>query len=221
MAGVAAIGVRRGFVPQHAILNSSHPLAVGLVFCGIPALGYELAKNRPVSSSLAEKTPSSYGFSSRATWSNASTVDMEFSSGSHTNAVAYNYFGAPSGAQKFFRRSTYVSESSNSGWELNGNTGPVTNYTLFRNDSNYVFSASAFVYDGVAVGISDGTTKRIYINSQQITSSTTGNLLPVATTADVNMSFGGSATIACSWDRVLTSNEIAMFVADPFCMLNS
>lgn len=223
MAGVAAIGVRQRFNPLNARLNYSHPLAVGLVFCGIPYLGVDLMKNRNATSFASGRNPGAFGAARRATWANARTTDMSFTTGGHTLAVAFNFLGTVSSNEPALRRGSYNSEGSNTGYEFGGSATNRAKYTMFRNNgsSNYVFQSSTIPRNGVLVATTDGTTKRLYENGLQTTSSTSGNLLPVDSTADVNINFGGtSASIACAWSRVLSTNEIAMFTADPYCVLS-
>jgi hypothetical protein len=148
---------------------------------------------------------------------------MIFTTGSFTIATAYNYLGTVSSSEPSFRRGGYTSEATNQGWQFGaGGTNRAT-LTLFRNNgsSNYLLEAG-ISRQVVQFGTSDGTTKRIYNDALQAVSSTSGNLLPVEhLTADVNINFGGtSASIACAWNRVLSTNEIAMYAADPYCLLS-
>lgn len=223
MAGVAAIGVRQRFNPLNARMNYSHPLAAGLVFCGIPYLGVELMKNRNASSFVNERNASAFGTARRTTWDNNRTTDMSFTTGSFTIATAYNILGTVSAAQPSLRRGSYSSEGNNQGYEFGAGGTNRALFVIFRNNgsSNYMLDTTNFSRQVVQFGTSDGTTKRIYNGALQATSSTSGNLLPVDSTADVNINFGGtSASIACAWNRVLSTNEIAMYAADPYCLLS-
>jgi len=224
MAGVAAIGARQRFNPLGARMNYSHPLAKDLVFCGTPYSGVDFAKSRNVSSFQGDRNAGPFGAARRALWTNANTTDMSFTTGSHTLAVATNALGTITSSSLAFRRSAYVSETSNTGWGMGGTGTDSTLYEIFRDNSlsNYNFTATDFPRHSVIVTSSDGTTKSIYHNALQAASSTSGNLLPIDSVANVNINFSStqSAAIACAWNRVLSTNEIAMFVADPFCMLS-
>lgn len=225
MAGVAAIGVRQRFNPLNARMNYSHPLAKDLLFCGIVYLGVDLMKNRNCFDSRTEKNPGGFGVARQIRFDADRTTDMTFTTGSFTVAAATNFLGTPTGGENIFRRSNYTSESSNAGWNLQFNVsgGATTNLEIFRNNSSasYTFQASGLARHGTSVSTSDGVTKKIFSNGLEIGSSTTGNLNPLDANTTVQMNFGAtSASIACAWNRVLSTNEIAMFHADPYCMLS-
>lgn len=223
MAGVAAIGARQRFNPLNARMNYSHPLAMGLVFYGLPYLGVDLMKNRNADSFLGYRDAGGFGAACRLAWTNARTTDMSFTTGAHTIGMAYNFVGSASFGQQVIRRASYTSETVNSGWEHGVQTGTLSMNVMFRNNGslNYLFTSSTFLRHVVQFSTTNGTTKQIYGNALQLASSTSGNLLPVDSTTDLDMNFSStSASVVCAWSRVLSTNEIAMFTADPYCILS-
>lgn len=225
MAGVAAIGARQRFNPLNARMNYSHPLAKDLVFCGIVYLGVDLMKNRNCFDFRAEKNPGGFGVARQIRFTAEQTTDMTFTAGSFTLAIANNYIGTPAGGENTFRRSSYTSEATNAGWNMQANVSgtAVTRVQLSRNNgaANYDFTSGTLPRHGTTVFTTDGVTKKIFTDGLETASSTTGNLLPLDANTTVQMNFGNtSVSIACAWNRVLSTNEIAMFHADPYCMLS-
>lgn len=225
MAGVAAIGVRQRFNPLNARMNYSHPLAKDLVFCAVVYLGVDLMKNRNCLDIRGEKDPGGFGVARQIRFDADKTTDMTFTTGSFTVAAATNFLGTPPGGENIFRRSSYTSETTNAGWNLQFTVAPgsSTGLQIFRNNgsASYSFQVAGLARHGTTVGTSDGVTKKIFSNGLEIGSSTTGNLLPIDANTAVQMNFGSTSTsIACAWNRVLSTNEIAMITADPYCMLS-
>lgn len=225
MAGVAAIGARPRFMPRYAKLNYSHPLSNGLIFCGIPALGTDLVDNRNCTTFNADRSPSMFGFTSRVAWPNAQTADTAILSGAHTIGIAASFLGTPSSTIAAFDRSNYSSEASNAGWALNYINTSRIRYNVFNNNgaANYALDTTAMSNHGTVVGTSDGSTRRsIYIDGLRSNTTTSGNFVPNNSTDNLAMNAGGgtAVTVACIWGRQLSDNEIAMFAADPFCMLS-
>lgn len=221
MAGVAAIGARQRFNPLNARMNYSHPLAKDLVFCGLPYLGVDLAKNRNAFTFTNARKAGMYGFACEVEWDANRTTDMEFTTGSFTIAIAQSVNNTAN--HTAFKRGTYTSETVNSGFQLYQHSTPASRFVIFANNggTSYIQDAQRRVYHGTITGTGDGTTKRIYCDSRQEDSSTTGNQRPITTTGSVAINDGDTSTsLACAWNRVLSTNEIAMFTADPYCMLS-
>lgn len=228
MPGVAAIGVRQRFTPLSAKMNWSHPLTHRILFCGVPHLGVEYAKSRPATNGplATEQGASAFGTAMYGLWTNAATTDLQFLSGAFTVAQAYTNKDFTNSYTRCFTRFTYTSETANDGWELRHGQSGFPQTCMFRNNgsSAYLLQGATTLDHGILILTSTGASRSLYVNALVSSTSTTGNLNPVATTANTSVNWSGTGklpgSIACAWDRVLSAGEIAMFVADPFCMLS-
>jgi hypothetical protein len=206
---------------------------VNLEFCGIPSIGLDLAKNRVGSNiSVAGQThgtrPSVFGPTFVANWSNASTTDLAFTSGPFTVAIAARLLSTSSFFTTF-SRGNYVSETNNQGWytQFRSSSSIGTSMLSFRNNGSSQYMLATNVSEPtdnyVQVTRSNGVNLRelfVIRNTQTNFVSTANNANPIASTATTFVGTNDNVvSIALGWSRSLSDNEIALFNADPFCML--
>lgn len=225
-----AIGVRANFAPNPtAQIDWDHPLAAGLVFCHLPMSDTETARGL-VSSTRPARGASGYGTGGfGATFSNAATAHLGFTTGPFTIVVACTLLTA-AGYNGPFERYEYNSESNSKGFQIvhrpAADATPGWNFMSFANNAtpNYYCGRGTAYAPGhyVVAGVSDGTTRSVWVNGFR-DATTTNNPNPIASTVAMTQANGSITTIPCAlqlaYDRALSPNAIAMLAADPFAML--
>lgn len=217
--------------PPTALPDPSHPLSAGLVFCHVT--GVELASGRGRATGAgAPDTPTVFGnaLNGRASWPNAATADLAFTSGAWTVAGC-GWSKITSGTVDILARYTYTSEANNQGWSLDWNGAGLCRFIVFNNNAaaTYLLSTTPSPNLGpfVAVGVSDpnATQKRSLYYNGALAASATTTPNPVVdnvaslTSGPLSTVIQARTTSACAWNRALSPNEVAQYTADPFCFL--
>lgn len=223
MAGVASVGARKRFVPNSARLNYSHPLAAGLLFCGVPRLGVDLARNMVGTRRGPVDAASQFGAAFDMSWANNITGHLELTSGPHSIAIAFSKNIFSTNYTVSIARYTFTSASSNTGWALGGtlDSASTQNYTVYSNLANELIATTS-TYHGTQFGTSDGTTRRLFLDMIQSNQSSSSPIFPLATTGELRMGDNSNhrVALACIWNRTLNDAERSLFVEDPFCLLS-
>lgn len=229
-----AIGVRRQFIPQTAKVDLAHPLSAGLVFCFIPSIAKDLVNGLQMGNAgivVEGFGNTGYGFTIKMSFSNASTTNQAYTSGPFSVGVACKRPNA-STYPIAFSRGRWDGNLNTSGWSIQHfPTSTAWSFNVGRGDSNYSLGANVTFAVGTdtVVGTSNGVNqRRIYVNGRLMNSGT-NNINPLTTPNGVSIGRGeafepGGASvdsaICCSWNRLLSQNEVAMFATDPFCLLS-
>jgi len=229
MPGVLQYGRPRRALPRaRQRINWDHPLAQGLVWCEMPRDQRELVTGLAPSSAPANATATRYGQGLGTTaYSNATTSALAFTSGPFT-VMSVARIADVSNYWDLFSRLAYSSESVNSGWAIQhrpgSGLGKGIGFVVFNNNGelNYALTpgTAATVGDYVVAGVSDGTTRSLWINGVRA-NTTTNNPSPASTAGDLASGSTSNvlAVLNLAWKRALPTDQILAAYDDPFQML--
>lgn len=235
-----AIGVRKRFLSSKASLDFSHPLANGMLFCGVPSLNTDFARQRRMwgtfTQSVSGQTPyerSKFGPGPAMYLPYFESLDFAFGSGAFSVAAAGTTRAGTSGA--FFGRG--YSYFYGGGWALARESDSKWNFKIMNvaQDSlqDCKASTTSVAGDNVVIGTSNGVNARsLYLDGvlMNTVSTLVNTTTPTYTGSGLfvgnGYSFNGwnvyyPTTIACAWNRELNEQDVRMFTDDPFCMLRS
>lgn len=217
-----------------------HPLARGMVMCLLAQPNgamVDLAKgSRGITTPpTIQINPSGVSYKDW-TISNASTTDLDFTSGAWA-AGTFCHLSAlsPTNGQnvQLLGRTAYTSEVANSGWSItqSGSPGIIPQYAAysFRNTdfNTYLLqgTSTATIGDQFIGTTSDGTTRRLIVNGVSEVQ-TTNNANPVTsggalTVVNVGTGVIDGTYLALAWDRDVSLGEWAWLAAEPYAFLRS
>lgn len=235
-----AIGVRQRFLSSRSSLDFSHPLTNGMIFCAVPVLNTDFARQRRTSFAYTytvfgqtpfERSKFGPGPGMYFTWNES--LLFSFTSGAFSIGAAGSSRSGVNGA--LFGRGYYYFYSG--GWALVRESDSKWNFKLMNNAQDSLQDCKAPnaspAGDNVIVGTSNGVdARKLYVDGQL--ANTVSTLVNATTGGSTSTNYGmyvgnGYAfagwsnyyptTIACAWNRELTQQEVSLFSADPFCML--
>ena len=203
----------RGWGPGGVpIVDWTHPITAKMTSCLYPiapGVLVDVSRQRPFG------TGGTPAFGPKGT---AATGTITI--GDATNSTDLDWTGGPFTVMVWGN----VSESVNTGWELNVNT--TFRFHIFRNNgsANYAPPAIKITYSAgehLFGGASDGSTTRYTYLDTTIASTATGNITPVSSAnALISAHAAGSRIyVGWTWSRLLSSEERFSLYKDPWQFL--
>jgi hypothetical protein len=221
-------------------LDTKNSLAEGLRFLIVSSRDAggnltDMVRPRPASGSRWLGGPaglSAYG----GFWLNSATTDLAFTSGNFC-VFAYFFQSAALASGEYFSplgRSSYTSESVNSGWELdlmppNDASPDRFSFTVYNNNGGGNYRCFGNTNVGVGLwtlggrSVSGGSIIRhIFVNGRNENGSTL-NEWPATTTGNlfINGSPKVQTVMACAWARALSDPEFLEMHQRPFGLLRT
>ena len=221
-------------------INWANPITQGLQFCyNADTLGdIDLIRRiNPITRKTASvnRRSSNYGYtdSSGIVFGSESTYHLDNTSGP-MSVFACGWFGTLVDNSIFLSRTSYSSESVNTGWSLQLDTAASGNIKFINARNNATTTAGGFVLFGAgAVANSSysvlatengSNSKVLYVNGKLVTTITTGNMTSVsAPTAQVIIGGTTSNYIGLSmvWNRQLSAAEASALYENPHQIFKS
>lgn len=220
--------------PLGARIDWSHLLSQGLRFMAAVNEGggspLDLTNPNRVSSAATWNFAPQGLVAREFSFTNASTTDLNFTTGVFSVAVLY-YQPTTLGTGQYsvlFGRDSYISEGANTGWRflLRNNAGdsfPGYVFDVFANNdfNSYLLriAGTPAVGTHLLVGTSDGVTRRLYLDGF-LGASTTLNPAPASSSANLynTMTAVASAGVYAqwAWNRTLSASEVQLLYQQPF-----
>jgi hypothetical protein len=238
-----AIGLRPRMAPRNAAIDWQHPLAQGLAFLYVPAVGmFDMVRGLQPSATTGSLVSSPYGLAHRsgsvgtaATFTQAATSHLDFATGQRYSVVGLMSVSSTATFVRCAFRQAYSSEGGNQGWSFEmRSTSDARPGLVMSQMANSFASTYAAGNSGAGVvsadewavwaGVSDGTNREVFRNALRVGTASSASISSPTSTLRIcaNDVTGTAATALVGiWTRALSYGEVAQFNADPFCMLRS